>query len=128
MNLVRDLWNRNKNEEQVYEDVTFEDAVESLHELDGHKRTEIILEKEHASLIISGGNQGLYIVNYFDQEDNPFGLTRISNESGEVKLVCGGQSAIFDIKDCFEIDFVINIIKDFFQEENILIKYHWKAN
>lgn len=128
MNLVRDLWNRNKNKEQFFEDITLKDALESLYKLDGHKRTEIILEKEHASLIIAGGNQGLYIVNYFDQEDNSLGLSRISNESGEVKLVCGGQSGVFDIKDCFDIDYVINLIKEFFQGENILIKYHWKAN
>jgi hypothetical protein len=125
MNLVSDYWNKNKNEEYHQTDISRDDAIKYLKKLDGKYYTEVLLEKSNSSLSIAGGNFGLCIINYCDDDENSYLLTNHNNEAGEIILVCGGQSAEFDLKYCFEIDFAINVLNSYFENKDILSLYDW---
>jgi hypothetical protein len=125
MNLTGDCWSKNKNEEYRQTDISRDESVKHLKKLDGKYYTEILLEKPDSSLSIAGGNGGLCIINYCDSDENSYLLTN-HDEVGEITLVCGGQSAEFDLKYCFEIDFAVNVLSAYFGNQDILSLYDWE--
>lgn len=128
MKLIGDFWNRNRNEEFIIEEAVLENAIDSLKKLDGIKKTEMILEQAYNSLNIAGGNNGLFILNYFVGEEHSYFLTKKTDEKNRVTLVCGGQSGIFDAKNCFKIEYIFNVISDYYEGKDILSIYKWEVN
>jgi hypothetical protein len=126
MNLISDFWDKNRNDESCIKNVSLDIIVNHLKKIDGAQYTEILLEQNTSSLSVSGGNFGLYIINYYDSNDNSYLLKNDIKEDGEVMLVCGGQSAEFELKYCFKIGVVLNLLKDYFYEKDILSTYNWE--
>ena len=86
----------------------------NLRMLDGRISTQLLVlpANKKSSLLIGGGNNGLYVVTYtIGNDEEFFNLTNPKMEgSGEVELVTGGQAGIFSAKHCVVFDDVLKAL------------------
>jgi hypothetical protein len=95
---------------------SLESALNSIRQLDGRVRTQVILEGKDRALLIGGGNDGRYNVVMAVNVDEEF--YNLVNPSGsldrQLKVVTGGQAGLFAERQCVDLATALRAAEVFF--------------
>ena len=127
MNITLDNWKGNINSKIYINNADYDMALRYLYKINGDKYTEMLLEDNGFSLSIAGGNNGHYVINIYKNNDS-FILFDDNHDTGELLLNCGGQSAEFDLKYCFNLNFTERVLFEYFKGDNLFKLYKWEIS
>jgi len=106
--LYIDKWEENSDKGDSYRLQPGDDVSKYLSLLDGKTYTQILVlpDNKESSLLIGGGNHGLYVVTYTVGADEDFYnlINPNVNEDQEIELVTGGQAGFFLSKYCVDFN------------------------
>lgn len=96
--------------------------VGALNDLDGEHQTELTLKTDkYGSLSISGGNDNLVVVVYFDVFERSFTLVDLQKHSDKtIFLVAGGQPSEFPSRQCVSKSVAKLQMRSFFFDRKII--------
>jgi len=110
--IYEDFWEGNKCSDIEYPCNDTSQVTKAINQLNGKQKTMLILtsNKQNKSLTISGGNNSRYIA-YMTVgiDDEFFNLTNkeTTNEQDDCEVVAGGQSGVYPIKQCLNLELII---------------------
>jgi hypothetical protein len=123
-----DNWIENRNLEKEIANPGWQEIRNAISELNERERTLICLHGESETHMCIGGGNGQYVCYATYNNDEFYNLIDLSEKTGIVEIIAGGQLGEYPAKMCVDINRVLTAAKHFSEEGKLNPECTWEID